>query len=645
MADAEARILIRAVDRVTAPIKRINAAVDRMTQPLRRVHEAAHRIGQVAGLGRLAGGLRGVGTAAAGLAGHLGGILGPLTALGGAASLAGLGQIVTGYAEAGDEVAKFARQVGVGIESLQELEYAAERQGVSQDQLRDGLKELSLQMGDLRMGTGTLHGLLKDVNPAFGTMLAGAQSNEEAFMMLMKAINSLQDPTRRSMLATAAFGEEAGILTRLAEAGADGIAELREEAQRLGIVLSEEDAAKAEAFQDSMTNLQKVMEGLRNVIGGELLLQIQPLIDSLTTWITTNRELIAQNIAALVQRIAEALRAIDWAAVQAGIQGFMDRIMSVVEFVGGWENALIALVALMNGGLIASVLDVGGAFVKLGGILLTNPVLAIIAAIALGAVAIYQNWDNIVAYFSNKFAAIKTAFSDGFLNGVVSLLVEFNPALLLADAINGMVNWLFGVDLYAVGAEFIANLGEGLQAKWQEVTAWLEDSIAGLVDWMPPWVKEKLGLDFSTEGGPTVPDAVGSPSALADRVAQVSRDAAAPAAIAGSLALAAPVAAGSALAVPTPELPVVEWSAPASPDPAVFPSGTGGSSSAFPPMPGGARTAPAPAVHNTPVTIHLTVHGQVEAEAIRKAVEAAVRQALADARDAAAADDRTSLYD
>jgi len=38
---------------------------------------------------------------------------------------------VTEFASAGDEVAKMAREVGLGAEALQELRFAADRQGVS----------------------------------------------------------------------------------------------------------------------------------------------------------------------------------------------------------------------------------------------------------------------------------------------------------------------------------------------------------------------------------------------------------------------------------------------------------------------------------------------------------------------------------
>lgn len=209
MADVEANILIRAIDRVTAPVKRINAAVDRMTQPIRRVNSAVGRLGNAAGIGKLARGLRDAASAAGRLGSRLAGVIGPLGAIGGAASIAGLGKIVTDFATGADETSKFARQVGLSTEALQEYQYAADRQGVSQQVFNASLVAFSKRLGELRAGTGGLHTMLKKVNPAFAEQLKNAESTEEAFGLMMKALSNIEDPQRRAALAAAAFSRSA----------------------------------------------------------------------------------------------------------------------------------------------------------------------------------------------------------------------------------------------------------------------------------------------------------------------------------------------------------------------------------------------------------------------------------------------------
>lgn len=805
MADVEANILIRAVDKVTAPVRRINAAVDRMTRPIRRVSNAAMRLGEATGINTLARGLRGAAAAAGGLGSRLAGVLGPLGALGGAASVAGLGKIVTDFATGADETSKFARQVGLSAESLQELQYAADRQGVSQQLFNSSMVAFSKRVGELRAGTGGLHTMLQKVNPAFAEQLKNAESTEEAFGMMMTAINKLEDPQKRAALAAAAFSRSGVAMTRMAEAGAEGIAALREDARRLGLVIDNETAAAAEGFVDSMTRWSAVIKGVGNAIGAKLMPQIEPLLQSLTEWVLKNRELIATKISDVVERVADALRSIDWEVVQAGIKGFIARVQSLVEYIGGWDVALIGIIALMNGGLIASILSVAGAFVKLGAVVLANPVLAIIAAIAGAVYAIYANWDGIVAWFDAKLSRVTAAFEDDFLRGVLSLLNEFNPTTLLAEAVNGMVKWLLGVDLFAIGSEWagklvdgtlgalrglgglgqwaanklervalafsdglvsgvlsilaefnpvtlvadaigamvrwllgvdlfavgsdvIGGFWDGIRGMWGNVTAWLRDAINSLTSFMPDWVKEQLGIEVSAvpmsnaemlttaaARGEEAADQVEEPGWLAteeerkayeierekaykaahakamaemqaenrrirdeqaaalsvpepagrasgrrtpadyglkpppgstrpttEGVMQSIRPAAAPASLAAGLAMTPAAAAPSVPSLASDLMPAAYQAAPVYPPdaPSVIVEPRDGPRIMGP----GSGPKPAP-VYNTPITVSVTVNGQVEADAVQRAVEAAVRRALEDARDAEAVDERASLYD
>ena len=86
------------------------------------------------------------------------------------------------------------------------------------------------------------------------------------------------------------------------------------------------------------------------------------------------------------------------------------------------------------------------------------------AAVAAAVYAIYKNWDNITAYFSEKFAGIKAAFQKNWLNGIVKALWEFNPVKILADAFNGLSKWLFDFDLFDAGKSLINRLISGVKS-------------------------------------------------------------------------------------------------------------------------------------------------------------------------------------
>jgi hypothetical protein len=132
-----------------------------------------------------------------------------------------------------------------------------------------------------------------------------------------------------------------------------------------------------------------------------------------------------------------------------------------------WFTASLALMTSGVPVLGASLAWLSSAFAATGAAIAATPVgwlIAGIAGIALGVVAIYKNWDSIGEYFSAKFKAVKAAFNDGFLNGVVKGLMEFNPVVLIADAINGLSKWLVGIDLYPAGQKMIAGLIRGMKS-------------------------------------------------------------------------------------------------------------------------------------------------------------------------------------
>ncbi|AZB57268.1 tail tape measure protein, partial [Cereibacter sphaeroides] len=88
----------------------------------------------------------------------------------------------------------------------------------------------------------------------------------------------------------------------------------------------------------------------------------------------------------------------------------------------------------------------GRALLLAGRAALANPILLVIAAIAGAAYVIYQNWDGIVVYFQDKIDRVRAAFDQGLLNGVLAALAEFDPFVLMMDAAEELFHYLTGWD-------------------------------------------------------------------------------------------------------------------------------------------------------------------------------------------------------
>lgn len=222
-----------------------------------------------------------------------------------------LGAIAVGvnkFAEAGDEVAKTARKLGLSVEALQELRFAADRSGVSGEAFSDAMKKMNKNIGDLRVGTGMLTTFLNKSNPALAEQLKNVESNEEAFALLTEEMSKIENPMDRAALAQAAFGRAGQDLIIMTENGAEGIKELREEARKYGNIISTEAAAASEKFVDSLTNMKNAGLSLRNKALGPLIDKLQPLIQRMADFIAENDKLISQGIDKTFTAIGNAIR-------------------------------------------------------------------------------------------------------------------------------------------------------------------------------------------------------------------------------------------------------------------------------------------------------------------------------------------------
>lgn len=319
---------------------------DRASGPFRRIGRSLENLKRQAAFQRLSAGLRGFGAGIGGVTRRVAGLTAALTGLSGVAGLAGAALMLKRYAESTDELAKFSRQIGFAVQSYRELQFVAERQGVSQEKLKSSMVALTKRVGELKNKTGSLYSFLKKSNPQLLKQLETTESTEKAFGLLLGALEKIEDPTERAALAAAAFSRSGVDMTRIAEAGAGGIASLRAEFRRLAGTMTKEDAANAEKYQDALTNLSKALGGAGFEAARRVLPELTPLIKDLTDVIADNREFIGEKAGQAVRAIGESLKSVDWAQMAQNLTETASALTSVGEALGGFGIAMLGLVLL-----------------------------------------------------------------------------------------------------------------------------------------------------------------------------------------------------------------------------------------------------------------------------------------------------------
>ena len=268
-----------------ATLANLIVSVQGNTVKLNKSLDAAQtRVGKFKGFATTA--LKAVRTAATGLA------------IGGAAAITGFGiNAVKDFVQVGDELDKMSKRLGISVESLSELKFAAEQSGASLDDIEKGTKKLASTVFDANNGIKAS----SDAFEALGLNAAMLQdlSPEQQFLAVAAALAEVENASTRAALAQDVFGRAGTTLLPLVAEGAEGLAELRQQASDLGNTYTTEAAAKAALFADTLNELKQTVGGLGREIGEKVV----PILTRLLDWFIESRPQIEAFIAQVREKV------------------------------------------------------------------------------------------------------------------------------------------------------------------------------------------------------------------------------------------------------------------------------------------------------------------------------------------------------
>lgn len=200
--------------------------------------------------------------------------------IGVAVAAAGLGAAIKGQLNAADEMGKAAQKFGVGVEELSRLNYAAKLSDVSLETLGTSLRALSKNMvGAMKDGSAQAKmfaDLGVNVTDAAGKM----RSSEAVLQDVADVFAQMPDGVEKTTLAMKLFGKSGTEIIPMLNGGKAGLQEMAAEAERFGVVITEETAAAAEEFNDNITRMQAAFSGLVMKITAEL----APVLAKISDW-------------------------------------------------------------------------------------------------------------------------------------------------------------------------------------------------------------------------------------------------------------------------------------------------------------------------------------------------------------------------
>lgn len=170
-----------------------------------------------------------------------------------------------------DEMVKTASKVGVAVDELSRLKHAADLSGVSMDGLSTALRKLSQNMMQ------TAEGGSSEAARAFQRLGISVTDSSGQLRDASAVLNDvagrfaeMPDGVAKTATAVALFGRSGTDLIPMLNGGTESLAAMKAEADALGIVIDENTARAAEQFNDNLTRLGKVQEGIATQLAGRL---------------------------------------------------------------------------------------------------------------------------------------------------------------------------------------------------------------------------------------------------------------------------------------------------------------------------------------------------------------------------------------
>lgn len=224
-----------------------------------------------------------------------------------------------------DDLTKLSRSIGIPVEELSRLKHAADLSGVSLSELSTSVGRLSRNMSDVAQGAGAE---AKRAFDQLGISVKNADGTLKSATQIMGEISDrfarMEDGTQKTALSMQIFGRSGATMISLLNAGSAGLRSMTEEADRLGIVIDQKTGEAAERFNDNLTRLGRIKDGIITKISAHLV----PALETLS-----QRLIDAANNSDIMKGAADALTKGIKFTVEAAYAGILIYRQLAAEFV------------------------------------------------------------------------------------------------------------------------------------------------------------------------------------------------------------------------------------------------------------------------------------------------------------------------
>lgn len=210
---------------------------------------------------------------AAGLAGAA------LGALAGVLSVGAFAGWIKGAIDATDAVSDISQRTGIAIKDIAGLQMWFQKGGTEAGAFESSMIKLSKKIAEGGAEFSKLGIKTRDANGAL-------RSNVDVLLESADAFASMEDGTAKTALAVELFGKSGAELIPLLNEGSEGLREMNEMAEKLGLTFDENTVEAAGQFNDTLDLLKAASDGVARQVAAQLLPTLNVLLGSFFEFIT-----------------------------------------------------------------------------------------------------------------------------------------------------------------------------------------------------------------------------------------------------------------------------------------------------------------------------------------------------------------------
>lgn len=285
------------------------------------------------------------------------------------AAIAGIGVAIRGIINDADALSKTAAKIGIPIEELSRLKYAADLSGVAMGQLQTGVQRLSRNMSDAAAGTGEGAKAFKQL----GINVKGADGSLKSATDIMGEIGdkfaTMPDGAQKTALAMQLMGRSGADMIPFLNGGSAALKELTDEADAFGLTISAETGKRAEAFNDNISRIGYAAQGVTTALASALLPALV---------------VVSEALVAAARGLVEMLTYLPTVAEYAAVAGGSLALMISPQIIAAIYGAATALSTALVGALRAVAVAAAA-----------NPLGALVVGLTVAITAVYHFRDEI----------------------------------------------------------------------------------------------------------------------------------------------------------------------------------------------------------------------------------------------------------